>query len=97
MIVRRFLLWARTANAEQRAAGAAALAGAYLRSELSPDDRREAETALIALVDDPAPSVRRAIAEEMAASAQAPRTLVLRLIAEQSDVSRRCCWRSRRC
>jgi uncharacterized protein (DUF2336 family) len=87
MIVRRFLLWARTANAEQRAAGAAALAGAYLRSELSPDDRREAETALIALVDDPAPSVRRAIAEEMAASAQAPRTLVLSLIAEQSDVA----------
>lgn len=87
MIVRRFLLWARTANAEQRAAGAAALAGAYLRSGMADDDRREAETALIALVDDPSPLVRRAIAEEMAASPHAPRTLVLSLVAEQSDVA----------
>lgn len=87
MIVRRFLLWARTAPAEARARGAAALAGAYLRSAMSPEDRREAETALIALVDDPSPLVRRAIAEEIAAAPQAPRNLVLGLIAEQSDVA----------
>lgn len=87
MIVRRFLLWARTVNAEARAEGAAALAGAYLRSGMSEEDRREAETALIALVDDPAPRVRRAIAEEVAASPRAPRTLILTLIAEQSDVA----------
>src|SRR5690606_22291263 len=64
MIVRRFLLWARTAPAEARASGAAALAGAYLRSGMSDDDRHEAETALMALIDDPSPLVRRAIAEE---------------------------------
>lgn len=87
MIVRRFLLWARTAPAEARAKGAAALAGAYLRSVMSPEDRREAETALIALVDDPSPLVRRALAEEIAAAPQAPRNLVLGLIAEQSDVA----------
>lgn len=87
MIVRRFLLWARTASAEARAAGAAALAGAYLRSGMADDDRREAETALIALTEDPSPLVRRAIAEEMAASPRAPRTLVLSLIADQSDVA----------
>lgn len=87
MIVRRFLLWARTANAEARAAGAGALAGAYLRSGMTDEDRLEAETALIALVDDPSPLVRRAIAEEMAASAQAPRTLVLNLIADPGDVA----------
>lgn len=86
MIVRRFLLWARTANAEARASGAAALAGAYLRSGMVEEDRREAETALIALVDDPSPLVRRAIAEEVAASPRAPRTLILSLIADQSDV-----------
>lgn len=86
MIVRRFLLWARTANAEARASGAQALAGAYLRSGMSNEDRREAETALIFLVDDPSPLVRRAIAEEMAASPRAPRTLILSLIADQSDV-----------
>ncbi|HEY5794674.1 MAG TPA: DUF2336 domain-containing protein [Bosea sp. (in: a-proteobacteria)] len=87
MIVRRFLLWARTANAEDRASGASALAGAYLRSGMADEDRAEAETALIALIDDPSPRVRRAIAEEMAASPRAPRNLVLGLIAEQSDVA----------
>lgn len=87
MIVRRFLLWARTAPAEARAKGAAALAGAYLRSVMSPEDRREAETALISLVDDPSPLVRRALAEELAAAPQAPRNLVLGLIAEQSDIA----------
>lgn len=87
MIVRRFLLWARTAPAEARASGAAALAGAYLRSNLAPEDQHEAETALIALIDDPSPLVRRAIAEEMAASPRTPRNLALGLIAEQGDVA----------
>ena len=87
MIVRRFLLWARTANAEERANGAAALAGAYLRSGMADEDRAEAETALIALIDDPSPRVRRAVAEEMASSSRAPRNLVLGLIADQSDVA----------
>ncbi len=87
MIVRRFLLWARTANAQARAEGAAALAGAYLRSGMGDEDRREAETALISLVDDPSPLVRRAIAEEMAFSPHAPRNLVLSLIADQSDIA----------
>lgn len=87
MIVRRFLLWARTAPAEARASGAAALAGAYLRSGMSDEDRREAETALLALIDDPAPCVRRAIAEEMAASPRTPRALAIGLIADQSDVA----------
>ena len=87
MIVRRFLLWARTANAEARAQGAGALAGAYLRSGMGEEDRREAQIALISLIDDPSPLVRRAIAEEMATSPYAPRNLVLSLIADQSDVA----------
>lgn len=87
MIVRRFLLWARTAPAEARASGAASLAGAYLRSGMSDEDRHEAETALMALIDDPSPLVRRAIAEEMAPSMRTPRNLALSLIAEQSDVA----------
>jgi len=87
MIVRRFLLWARTAPAEARAQGAAALAGAYLRSGMAPDDRYEAETALLALIDDPSPLVRRALAEELAAAPQAPRAVVLGLTAEQSDIA----------
>ncbi|MDX3808771.1 MAG: DUF2336 domain-containing protein, partial [Bosea sp. (in: a-proteobacteria)] len=87
MIVRRFLLWARTAPAEARASGAAALAGVYLRSNLSLEDQHEAETVLIALIDDPSPLVRRAIAEEMAPSPRTPRNLALGLIAEQGAVA----------
>ncbi|MCT4492449.1 hypothetical protein N3919_03960, partial [Bosea minatitlanensis] len=87
MIVRRFLLWARTAPAEARASGAAALAGAYLGARLSPEDEREAETALIALLDDPSPPVRRAIAEAVAVSPRTPRSLALGLVAEQGDVA----------
>lgn len=87
MIVRRFLLWARTANASARASGSAALAGAYLRSSMSEEDLREAETALTALIDDPSPLVRRAIAEEMASSARAPRNLILSLIGDPGDVA----------
>ncbi|KQU52082.1 hypothetical protein ASG72_11445 [Bosea sp. Leaf344] len=87
MIVRRFLLWARTANAEARASGSAALAGAYLHSAMAEEDRREAETALTALVDDPSPLVRRAIAEAVASSPQAPRNLILSLIDDPGDVA----------
>ncbi len=86
MIVRRFLLWARTAPARERADATGVLARAFLGSEMSPQDKREAETALIALVDDPSPLVRRALAEELAAAPQAPRNLVLGLIAE-SDIA----------
>lgn len=87
MIVRRFLLWARTAPAQERANATGVLVRAYLGSTMSPEDKREAETALIALLDDPSPLVRRALAEELAAAPQAPRNLVLGLIAEQSDVA----------
>lgn len=87
MIVRRFLLWARTAPAQERANATGVLVRAYLGATMSPEDKREAETALIALLDDPSPLVRRALAEELAAAPQAPRNLVLGLIAEQSDIA----------
>lgn len=87
MIVRRFLLWARTAPAQERANATGVLVRAYLGSTMSAEDKREAQTALIALLDDPSPLVRRALAEELAAAPQAPRNLVLGLIAEQSDIA----------
>ena len=55
MIIRQFLLWARTAPPGQRAEAVGALARAYLYSDLSPEDRWEAETAMTALLDDPSP------------------------------------------
>jgi uncharacterized protein (DUF2336 family) len=85
MIVRRFLLWAREATPGHRAEATAALAKAYLYAELSEADRWEAETALTAMLDDPAPIVRRAMAESLAASADAPRHIVIALAADVSD------------
>ena len=87
MIIRQFLLWARTAPPGQRAEAVGALARAYLYSELSPDDRWEAETAMMALLDDPSPLVRRALAEAFANAPEAPRHLVVALANDQSDIA----------
>ena len=62
MIVRQFLHWVRTAPAGERAEATGALALAYLYSDLSSDDRATAEGAMIMLLDDPSPLVRRALA-----------------------------------
>src|SRR3712207_2209337 len=87
MIVRQFLLGAQTAPSGQRAEAAGALARAYLYSDLSPEDRWEAETAMTALLDDPSPLVRRALAEAFANAKDAPRHLVVALANDQDDVA----------
>jgi uncharacterized protein (DUF2336 family) len=87
MIVRTFLLWAQHAAAGRRAEAAAALARAVLYGDLSPADRRDAETALAALLDDASPLVRRALAEAFAGAAEAPRHLVVALANDQGDVA----------
>lgn len=87
MIVRRFLLWARTASAGDRAEALSALARSYLYSDLSPQDREDAETAFVAMLDDPSPIVRRALAECFANAAEAPRTVVLALASDQSEIA----------
>jgi uncharacterized protein (DUF2336 family) len=87
MIVRRFLLWARTAGAGQRAEAVEALARAYLATPLSPEDRWEAETALTAMLDDPSPLVRRSMAHALADAPDAPRPVVVALANDQSDIA----------
>ena len=87
MIVERFLEWAQTASASQRADGVSALARAYLYSALSEDDRRAAEIALTAQLDDPSPLVRRAMAESFASAREAPRHIVVALACDQSDIA----------
>lgn len=87
MIVRRFLLWMRTASVEERAEGVAALARAYLYSELSDEDRLDAEEALTALLDDPSPSVRTALADAIGSAANAPAHLVVALAYDHSDIA----------
>lgn len=87
MIVRHFLQWVRTAAAGVRAEATSALARAYLISDLSPDDRLAAEGAMIMLLDDPSPLVRRALAETLAPSAEAPPTLIHALAADQPEIA----------
>lgn len=86
MIIRRFLLWSRTAAASDRAAAVRALAQAYLFSDMQADERREAETAMLAMLDDASPMVRRALAETLAGH-DAPRALMLGLAQDQADIA----------
>jgi uncharacterized protein (DUF2336 family) len=87
MIIKRFLLWSRTAPPAQRAAAVGALCRAYVDDELEPDARFEAETAMTAMLDDGSPLVRRAVAEALADAPEAPRHVVLGLASDQSDIA----------
>ena len=87
MIVRLFLNWVRTAPAGERADATSALARAYLYSDLTPDDRAAAEGAMVMLLDDPSPLVRRAMASALAGSEQAPPAVIYSLAADQPSVA----------
>lgn len=87
MIVRQFLQWVRQAPPGERAEATSALARAYLYSELSADDRAAAEGAMIMLLDDSSPLVRRALAEAFASAEEAPRVVIDALAADQVDVA----------
>ena len=87
MIVRQFLHWLRTASPGERAEATSALARAYLYSDLSENDRAAAEGAMIMLLDDASPLVRRALSEVFAASEYAPPAIVHSLSCDQPDVA----------
>ena len=87
MIVRDFLQWVRTAPASERAEATSALARAYLYSDLSSDDLAAAEGAMLMLLDDPSPLVRRALADALAASPSAPPAVVIALAADQPQIA----------
>jgi uncharacterized protein (DUF2336 family) len=87
MIVRQFLQWVRNAPAGERAEATGALARAYLYSELSVDDAAAAEGAMLMLLDDSSPLVRRALADVLAASPSAPPAVVHALAADQPQIA----------
>ena len=87
MIVRDFLQWVRTAPASERAEATSALARAYLYSELSSDDLAAAEGAMLMMLDDPSPLVRRSLADALAASPTAPPAIVIALAADQPQIA----------
>ena len=87
MIVRHFLRWVQTAAPGDRAEATSALARAYLYSDLSSEDRLAAEAAMIVLLDDSSPMVRKALADALAVSADAPHGVVLALAQDQPDIA----------
>ena len=87
MIVRQFISWVRTALPGERAEATRALARAWLVSDLSEDDRAAAEGALLMLLDDGSPLVRRAMAEIFARSPDAPPAIVQALSVDQATVA----------
>lgn len=87
MIVRQFISWVRTAPAGERAEATRALALAWLHSDLSEDDSAAAEGALLMLLDDSSPLVRRAMAETFAHSASAPAAIVQALAFDQASIA----------
>src|SRR3972149_6262323 len=87
MIVRQFLQWIQTALPGERADATSALARAYLHSELTHEDRLPAGAAKTVLLGDPPPLVRRALADVLSSSAEAPQTLVLALANDQPEIA----------
>src|SRR5215471_2706656 len=87
MIVRQFLQWVRQAPPGERAEATSALARAYLYSDLSADDLAAAEGAMVMLLDDPSPLVRRALADVFASAQKAPKVVVNALALDQTDVA----------
>ncbi|WP_019903994.1 DUF2336 domain-containing protein [Methylobacterium sp. 77] len=87
MIIRQFLSWTRDASIDRRAEAAAALTQAYLYGGLDAEAARDARSAILALLDDPAAAVRRALAQACAGCATAPRPLVVALAGDQPDIA----------
>ncbi|WP_407175310.1 DUF2336 domain-containing protein [Bradyrhizobium sp. STM 3562] len=87
MIVRQFISWVRTASAGERAEATRSLARAWLISDLSEDDRAAAEGALLMMLDDPSPLVRKAMADVFARSGEAPAAIVQALALDQPSVA----------
>ena len=87
MIVRQFISWVRTAPASERAEATRSLARAWIFSDLSEDDRAAAEGALLMLLDDPSPLVRKAMADVFARAPSAPAAIVQALSVDQVAVA----------
>jgi uncharacterized protein (DUF2336 family) len=87
MFLRPVVSWLENVPASARAEGAAALAQAYLRGAFDPDRRKRAEAIFFALLDDPSPLPRRALAEAFAGAAEAPPALIWALACDASPAS----------
>lgn len=79
MVVLRFLDWMERAPATLRAEAVGPLVRTYLFGDLSAAERDAVDSALTLLLDDPAPTVRVALAEAIARHETAPRHILVAL------------------
>ncbi|PWW03972.1 uncharacterized protein (DUF2336 family) [Hoeflea marina] len=89
MIVQSFLKWSETAKTGDRARAAFALAQAYSDGRMQGNEAMAAAAALAFLLEDPSPKVRIALAEGLAHSDRAPRSVILALASDQIEVASR--------
>jgi uncharacterized protein (DUF2336 family) len=87
VIVEAFLRWAETAKAGDRARAANALGRAFLGTTMPKAERAAAEMAMAYFLDDPSPKVRLSLAEALAHSPLAPRSVILSLAEDQPDIA----------
>jgi len=87
MLVKRFLDRLSQGSPSERAEIVKVLVRVYLEVPLDEENRTAAATALMAILDDPAPRVRRAVAEALAWSPEAPRPVIRALADDQPDIA----------
>ncbi|WP_051402503.1 DUF2336 domain-containing protein [Lutibaculum baratangense] len=87
MLVRRFLDRLAQGSPEERAEIVRALARVYVEVELDDEQRTDIERTFLVILDDPAPRVRRALAQAIAPASRAPRSLVRALLADRPDIA----------
>ncbi len=87
MIVRSYLKWSQTAQTDDRADAVSVLINVFLSGELGPEDRRDAQAALFMALEDPAPKVRRAMADALGGSEYAPRPVITALAHDLPEIA----------
>jgi uncharacterized protein (DUF2336 family) len=87
MMIRAYLDWSHNASAAERADAVAMLADVFLNAELSVEDRRDAEAALVMALEDPSPVVRLSLAQALGSAERAPRTIIAALGRDQPEVA----------
>ncbi len=87
MVIEFFLEWVETAPVSKRVDAAGALVRAFLRNDISADERDDVEAAITTLTDDAAPSVRYEVAQTFGAHAAAPRHIISSLANDNLDIS----------
>ena len=87
MITRLFLDRLSFADPRERVAVIGPLVQAFLSPDLDPISRDEIGAGLVAVLDDPNPLVRRALAEAVADEAAAPHHIVAALASDQNAVA----------